>query len=275
MIRLLEQNLLHAVERLSIERGHDPATFTLVAAGGAGPMHGAAVGRALGCRRVCCRALAGAFCALGMLHVRRAAGVSRASSSADLDKVDRATLDAGLRGSWRRSARDALAATGSAARPSRSCARSTCVTPASNGRSGCRWPADEPSTPASRAGDSNPEHSACSAIIQPGGRIEITALRVVGIGRCRSSSWTPPPRAAAGRAPGRLASAQGLDRRGARLGRDVPIYAAPICCPAAASMVPRVIEEAHHHRLRRRRATAARSTSVGNFLIRFDEGARA
>lgn len=67
ILRLLEQNLLHAVERLSVERGYDPKRFTLVAAGGAGPMHGAAVARALGCARVFAPVEAGAFCALGML----------------------------------------------------------------------------------------------------------------------------------------------------------------------------------------------------------------
>ncbi|MBL6955101.1 MAG: hydantoinase/oxoprolinase family protein [Alphaproteobacteria bacterium] len=68
IIRLLEQNLLHAVEHISIQRGHNPQRFTLVAAGGAGPMHGAAVARALGCRRAYVPRQAGAFCALGMLH---------------------------------------------------------------------------------------------------------------------------------------------------------------------------------------------------------------
>ncbi|MEZ5233537.1 MAG: hydantoinase/oxoprolinase family protein [Acidimicrobiales bacterium] len=68
IVALVEQHLLHAVEYLSIERGHSPRRFTLVAAGGAGPMHGAAVGRALGCRRVYVPRQAGAFCALGMLH---------------------------------------------------------------------------------------------------------------------------------------------------------------------------------------------------------------
>ena len=73
IVRILEQNLLHAVERISIERGHDPARCILVAAGGAGPMHGSAVGRRLGCRTVYVPRQAGAFCALGMLNadVRR------------------------------------------------------------------------------------------------------------------------------------------------------------------------------------------------------------
>jgi N-methylhydantoinase A len=67
IITLVEQHLLHAVEYLSIERGHSPSRFTFVAAGGAGPMHGATVGRSLGCSRVYIPRQAGAFCALGML----------------------------------------------------------------------------------------------------------------------------------------------------------------------------------------------------------------
>lgn len=68
IIRLVEQKLLQAVQRISIERGYDPRQFVLVAAGGAGPMHGAVIGRMLGCPKVYVPRLSGAFCALGMLH---------------------------------------------------------------------------------------------------------------------------------------------------------------------------------------------------------------
>ncbi|MEQ8335035.1 hydantoinase/oxoprolinase family protein [Nisaea sp.] len=68
IIRLVEQNLLHAVERISVQRGENPRRFRLVACGGAGPMHGAPVGRRLGCAAVYVPRQAGAFCALGMLH---------------------------------------------------------------------------------------------------------------------------------------------------------------------------------------------------------------
>lgn len=68
VIDLVEQHLLHAVEHISIERGHSPRRFTLVAAGGAGPMHGAAVAKGLGCHRVYVPRAAGALCAIGMLH---------------------------------------------------------------------------------------------------------------------------------------------------------------------------------------------------------------
>jgi N-methylhydantoinase A len=68
IVRLLEQQLFHAVQRMSAERGHDPRAFTLVAAGGAGPMHGCSIGRKLGAKLVYVPRLAGAFCALGMLN---------------------------------------------------------------------------------------------------------------------------------------------------------------------------------------------------------------
>ena len=68
IVELVEQHVLHAVEHMSIERGHSPRRFTLVAAGGAGPMHGAAVARGLGCARVYVPRDAGALCAVGMLH---------------------------------------------------------------------------------------------------------------------------------------------------------------------------------------------------------------
>lgn len=68
MLELLDQRLLHAVQRLSTERGYDTRHFTLVAAGGAGPLHAASVGRMLNCQRAYVPRLSGAFCALGMLH---------------------------------------------------------------------------------------------------------------------------------------------------------------------------------------------------------------
>ena len=68
VVRVAEQRMYHALGRVSIERGIDPRGFTLVAAGGAGGLHGAAIGRALGARRVYVPRLAGVLCALGMLN---------------------------------------------------------------------------------------------------------------------------------------------------------------------------------------------------------------
>lgn len=91
MIRLMDQKLLHAVQRLSSARGHDPRIFTLVAAGGAGPLHGTAVGRALGVKRVYMPRLAGAFCALGMLNSNVRHDYVRVHFD-DLDRADIAAL---------------------------------------------------------------------------------------------------------------------------------------------------------------------------------------
>ncbi|MEP6997603.1 MAG: hydantoinase/oxoprolinase family protein [Betaproteobacteria bacterium] len=88
MIRLMEQKLLHAVQRISIERGHDPRRFTLVACGGAGPLHGVEVGRQLGAHRVYVPRLSGAFCALGMLH----ADVRHDYVRVHLDRLDGANI---------------------------------------------------------------------------------------------------------------------------------------------------------------------------------------
>jgi N-methylhydantoinase A len=68
ILRLVEQNIQHAVERVSIERGYNPRGFTLIAAGGAGPLHGAPVARALGCKAAYIPRLAGVFCAFGMCN---------------------------------------------------------------------------------------------------------------------------------------------------------------------------------------------------------------
>jgi len=68
VIRLLDQTLLNAVQQISVERGHDPARFTLVAGGGAGPLHGVSVGRLLGSQQIYIPRLSGVFCAFGMLN---------------------------------------------------------------------------------------------------------------------------------------------------------------------------------------------------------------
>ncbi len=101
MVQLLEQNLLHAVEEISVKRGLDPARYTLIAAGGAGPMHGATVGRMLGCARVYVPRYAGAFCALGMLDSDIRHDLYRVYDAplAEKDLADLPAILAAMRGS--------------------------------------------------------------------------------------------------------------------------------------------------------------------------------
>lgn len=95
MLTLLEQHIKHAVEVLTIERGRDPRSMTLVAAGGAGGLHGVAVARALGCRRVVVPAEAGVFCAIGMLHTDLRRDVSK-TISGSLDTLTAAGIHSAL-----------------------------------------------------------------------------------------------------------------------------------------------------------------------------------
>jgi len=68
IIQLVEQNILHSVEQASLEKGYNPREFTLVAAGGAGALHGPATARLLGSRNLYIPRLAGVFCAFGMCN---------------------------------------------------------------------------------------------------------------------------------------------------------------------------------------------------------------
>ena len=56
-----------AIRMISVERGHDPREFTLVAFGGAGPLHACALARALRIPRVLVPLMPGALSALGIL----------------------------------------------------------------------------------------------------------------------------------------------------------------------------------------------------------------
>ena len=67
ILRVAESNMERALRRISLERGHDPRRFTLVAFGGAGPLHGCAMARGLAIPKVLVPPDPGALCALGAL----------------------------------------------------------------------------------------------------------------------------------------------------------------------------------------------------------------
>jgi N-methylhydantoinase A len=67
MVRLAEAEMEKAIRLISVERGYDPREFTLVAFGGAGPLHACSLARALGIPRVLVPAMPGALSALGIL----------------------------------------------------------------------------------------------------------------------------------------------------------------------------------------------------------------
>ncbi len=66
--RLVNTNMADATKVVSVEKGHDPRDFALVAAGGAGALHGSKIAEIVGIPRVIVPKTASVFCALGMLE---------------------------------------------------------------------------------------------------------------------------------------------------------------------------------------------------------------
>lgn len=67
VIRVVNEQTIDALKLISVRRGYDPRDFTLVASGGGGPAHAAALMEELGVRRVVIPPYPGAFSAWGML----------------------------------------------------------------------------------------------------------------------------------------------------------------------------------------------------------------
>jgi N-methylhydantoinase A len=67
VVDIANENMANAIRMVSIERGHDPRRFALVAFGGAGPLHGAAIARKLDIPTVVIPPFPGAFSAVGLL----------------------------------------------------------------------------------------------------------------------------------------------------------------------------------------------------------------
>ena len=65
--RVTDADMAHAVRIMTVQKGHDPRDFVLVAFGGAGPAHAIAIARELGIGKVVIPRHPGIFSAIGML----------------------------------------------------------------------------------------------------------------------------------------------------------------------------------------------------------------
>jgi N-methylhydantoinase A len=82
IFRLVNSTMADAIKLVSIAEGHDPRQSMLIVAGGAGPVHAAAIARELGIRKLLVPRQASVFCAAGMLlsdlkhdYVRNLSGI--------------------------------------------------------------------------------------------------------------------------------------------------------------------------------------------------------
>ena len=96
VVEVVNAEMLRALRVVSVERGHDPREFALVAYGGAGPLHACALAEELGMEAVVVPSAAGVLSALGLAagderrdhvlsHVRRLGEVDDLPSEGEAD----------------------------------------------------------------------------------------------------------------------------------------------------------------------------------------------
>ena len=67
IIGIVNSNMVRAIRAVSVEKGHDPRNFTLMAFGGAGGLHAAEVARSLGMKKIIVPHSPGILCAEGLI----------------------------------------------------------------------------------------------------------------------------------------------------------------------------------------------------------------
>ncbi len=236
IVSILEQNLLHAVERISIEKGYDPAASILVAAGGAGPMHGSSVARLLGCSTVYIPRQAGAFCALGMLNTDVRCDHGRVLIG-NLDRIEGKAVET-LYGELEIEVLGILSSEGF--RESRA------VT--DRGMSlryrGQQWSiriAAPHFSPEDLRRAFEASHQQMYGHIQPDGDLEVTALHVIGRGLV--PRIVPSPDRRCGERPGPVAR-RSVFTDSAHGFLDIPVYSADTLVAGLTLEGPLLIEEA-------------------------------
>jgi len=94
VIAIAEEHMAGALRVVSVQRGHDPAAFTLLCFGGAGGLHACSLAEKLGMHTVLFPVASGAFSALGMLAGKQSGEFSRSRRIALNIEQDIATLAA-------------------------------------------------------------------------------------------------------------------------------------------------------------------------------------
>jgi N-methylhydantoinase A len=93
IVEVVNSNMAQALRIVSVERGHDPREFSLIAFGGAGPVHAVALAEELAIPEVIIPPAPGAFSALGLVATDLKRDYAR-TLYADLGQVDPARIAA-------------------------------------------------------------------------------------------------------------------------------------------------------------------------------------
>jgi N-methylhydantoinase A len=101
---IANSNMIRAIRAVSTERGRDPRDFTVLAYGGAGPIHAVAIARELDIKQVIIPPNPGLFSAFGLLF----AEIEHHETSTIMRRLDQSVVDAVNQG-WERLEADAMA----------------------------------------------------------------------------------------------------------------------------------------------------------------------
>ncbi|MFH0914019.1 MAG: hydantoinase/oxoprolinase family protein [Chloroflexota bacterium] len=101
---IANSSMIRAIRAVSTERGRDPRDFTIMAYGGAGPIHAATIARELGIKRVIVPPNPGLFSAFGLLF----AEIEHHKTETILRRLDESVVEAANEG-WKRLEADARA----------------------------------------------------------------------------------------------------------------------------------------------------------------------
>lgn len=103
IIRVINANMIRGIRRVSVEKGYDPRDFALTAFGGAGPLHGVDLARALNMKTVIIPAHPGIASAVGMLtadvrhdYVRTFIGPVQGTDYAEVNRIYQDMEETGL-----------------------------------------------------------------------------------------------------------------------------------------------------------------------------------
>lgn len=96
VLEIVNANMVGAIRALTVERGHDPREFALMAFGGCGPLHATFLAEELGIPEIIVPVAAGVFSALGLLAADVRLDLSQAHLAL-LDQVEPEMVEEGFR----------------------------------------------------------------------------------------------------------------------------------------------------------------------------------
>ncbi len=179
IVRVANAEMVRALRVMTVERGIDPRRFALLAFGGAGPLHAAAIAEELGMTKILVPRASGVLSALGLAAADRRADAQRTVLGGDDDASRRRAARRGRRGAGRRAGdrgrlgpalprpvaradRPRRASATSCASASRRCTRSATATATPTARSSSSPSASPAACPPRRSTSARPPASRSS-----------------------------------------------------------------------------------------------------------------